>query len=893
MQLPGRILGAVLRAGSALAGPAGPQGQQAASRSLIDEEVPTGLRAVHRLYTEAFHASPRDEELRDGASEAVDDAVTNDIAAVERYLKGVREDTHANEHVHETEHLTEPLVRRLVLRADHLEAAGRLERAAYERERALAFALRHLGPVDHARLQRQFGLALGASADFADALVTLDTASGTFRDHGMPLQAALTTLTKANILLWLGDTRRVLELVDDVRADLAGRPGVGASRLGQLASAVRLAWRAPNEAADFVAGQDVDMRLAQLTAQACLAEGRLDEAGAHFAQAQARAGITGLEDVYHFHHARVALARGDLAAAQSSLDLAERALQEAGAWAQNLLRSVSRDIEVLRARLDLAHGRPGEALDRLELVAGELAAHPDRSLAWKVHDLRAQCLQMAGSPALALQAWLDCADALDEVRKSPLGYRLDSTFLSDKSAVLERAIDAAVEQGDGAAAARLIELVKARALSAVLSVPPHLRGGRSAAELQFDRLSAQIDVLDYLDSKDEGSSAARERRTDLARERDRLLEQIRLADPRWRALSEPRRFDLTAVHDALGPGRAALTLHHRPGRIVAVLLRDGKATVAARALTDQTEASLRSYAENLRRATPRRFDADPAEHDGLALHDLLPAATAAQILDGVETLLVVPHRTLHLLPWHGLTVESERLCRTVAVGTLPSLTALAVLDSGEPEPPSAVAAVGDPDYTGRKQYRPIGAGAELLRAAADPWQARLAGPPVTGAAADATAVLGLLSDTRLDGGLLHVVCHGRLDAADPLSSALVLTASHLEAATLALARAQAREVVLAVCSAGWRPERVGPLDLAGDDALGLTASLLEAGARTVVVSVPPAHAGATQSFLSHWHKARSGGAPPLQASRAAQNALLADGALPPALWIGMTTYSTR
>jgi CHAT domain-containing protein len=100
-------------------------------------------------------------------------------------------------------------------------------------------------------------------------------------------------------------------------------------------------------------------------------------------------------------------------------------------------------------------------------------------------------------------------------------------------------------------------------------------------------------------------------------------------------------------------------------------------------------------------------------------------------------------------------------------------------------------------------------------------------------------------------------------------------------------------VVLSACSTAWRPQATRDLELAGDDALGLPASFLEAGARFLLASIPPVREKASRAFTVAWHRHRRAGHSPLQAYRSVQ--LDALNAQPGNVfaWAGMTAYGCR
>jgi CHAT domain-containing protein len=141
--------------------------------------------------------------------------------------------------------------------------------------------------------------------------------------------------------------------------------------------------------------------------------------------------------------------------------------------------------------------------------------------------------------------------------------------------------------------------------------------------------------------------------------------------------------------------------------------------------------------------------------------------------------------------------------------------------------------------------------------------------------------MGAFSDlcaaTESEGAILHVTCHGVPPRSEPGDAALLLADADLEAAAIANDGIPFTEVVLTACSTGYRPttEAQG-IRLSGDDVLGLPGAFLEAGASTMLVSIPLAQAEAAHRMALGYHGARLDSLPPLAAFRRAQLALLSD-----------------
>ena len=785
-----------------------------------------------------------------------------------------------------------PLVQQLSMYADWLDSAGEREAAARLRREADEAAGRLLTAEQEAGHLRARATEAAAAGQFQVALVGLEQAQHGFVTEGRPIEAAQTLSQLANVYEWLGDYGRAMSTMDAAQALVAERLGGGppsrsavATSIGeQLLGILRYGAGQQREGEDALSLRRLHYELVQGRARVSRRLGRFDEARTLFEQARpfveefVPAGVD-------FHIAAIAIDTGDLDTAESLLR------RVAPQFDEGLLRSRRGALRQLQSDLALGQGDTGGALARAQEGLAEQDAYPDLELAWKLQWRRGRALARAGQAQEALAAYREAARVADTVRLVPLGYVLDTTFVADKVPMVEEAIDLAVLLGDGVAAAELIELIKARALAAVLSRPAQSGDSDDPDAARFDQLSQEVDALSFQMYAGSATADQVRHRAELLLERRRVLERIRVRDPRWRGLTVPPAVDVVSTCRRLGEtGRAALVLNLRGSRVVGVLLTGEGTVVGEKSLDEATTSALHVYAENLTLVQPDHFLADLSGESAVDLRHLLPSDIADALLQQPCNLLVVPHGILHLLPWATMTLDGERLFTTRAVGVLPNLAVLAQTDGSFPAL-SRVGLVGDPDYTGLTRYRPLPqAGAELTDVEA------LYGPeglvaPVARQREARQEVLARLLPQGGPASVLHVACHADTAADEPLSSGLILTASTLDAGEILRLGCGFPEVVLSACSTGWRPQTPHGLALAGDDALGLVASFLEAGARSLLVSITQAKDDVARRFMVTWHGHRRGGASPLEALRSTQLQLDKE-EVPVWAWAGITAYSS-
>src|SRR5262249_39735959 len=155
-----------------------------------------------------------------------------------------------------------------------------------------------------------------------------------------------------------------------------------------------------------------------------------------------------------------------------------------------------------------------------------------------------------------------------------------------------------------------------------------------------------------------------------------------------------------------------------------------------------------------------------------------------------------------------------------------------------------------------------------------------------------SAVRNLAARDDAGSAILHLSCHGTLDIEEPLGSGVLLCDGKIDAAEWAQMRLRYDEGVLSACSTGWRPEAAQGITLHGDDVLGLPGALLEAGARSIIVSIPKADDETTAVFMTAYHGHRADGTSPLAAFCQTQRELLAGGQEPDR-WSGLVCYGVR
>jgi CHAT domain-containing protein len=241
--------------------------------------------------------------------------------------------------------------------------------------------------------------------------------------------------------------------------------------------------------------------------------------------------------------------------------------------------------------------------------------------------------------------------------------------------------------------------------------------------------------------------------------------------------------------------------------------------------------------------------------------DLLPT-------DPDDLVVLLPHESLFYLPFAALQdTDGRYLIERHTLLTAPAIQLLELTLAPAVNTPSTPLVVGDPDMPAVPDLPPLA--------------------PLPGAAAEAEEIAGLLQTQALIGReatetnvtaamaqapVIHLATHGLLDYVDtrdriPIPGAIALSPSDtddglLTAREIAQLSLQAQLVVLSACDTGLG-------DVTGDGVVGLSRSLIAAGAQSTVVSLWAVPDAPTAALMTTFYRELQQGRNKAQALRQA------------------------
>jgi CHAT domain-containing protein len=774
------------------------------------------------------------------------------------------------------EPLTSSLGTALMMHADAIGSLGDGAGAEALRTAAIDLAQRSESPQAVANRRRDRAAALAADSRYHEAISELLDARATLEAANDELGAVRVTAQLAETYEWLGDIARARDEAASARATLDPRlPAGGPSMEGILDSVL----------GGQLEGAELQSTLLAIWVQLVQLEGRLSrDLGDH---ARARAAfesavprvVTVAKPAVEFQLARIDIEAGEV-------ERGYRRLCELEPMFQGLLAQKRGVLQSWQAEALLRLGRLDEALELARAGAESIARQNDLDGLWRAQWRVARCFLALKNYRQDAYRWaLAATTTIGSLRRAPLGFRLDSTYLADKLPVFEAALDLAIELEDVGAACRLSDSIKSRGLTSVLRTEQ----AAPADDPRFASLTTEIDRLDHL-VRDAWSPEIEARRNALLAERAEVIEQIRIRDPRWRAVTEAPSLDLDALQRSLALDKtAALSLYWHHDRVIAMLITPDDIVAETRVLAPQTIADIETYRAVCSADNPAAPELDPAVFEGLAAARLVPERILDRALE-IGSVIVVPHRALHILPWAALKHRGRRLFEYATTSVSPNLSSIALLRSQRASV-ATIGLIGGPTYPDR--VVPLLLASSELAVIARHYETaggNVVGNVIEGDDATSAAFVALATSPSANGGVLHVICHGEFFAGEPMRSSLLFSDGKVDAATISRLQLRFEEVVLSACSTGYRPTEVNAVSLSGDDIVGLVASFMEAGASTVLVSIPTARGDAVHRFMSAYHKQRAANVPPRIAYRDALRTMAAEAEFSPSLWAGFTLY---
>ena len=506
--------------------------------------------------------------------------------------------------------------------------------------------------------------------------------------------------------------------------------------------------------------------------------------------------------------------------------------------------------EVGRAELARA------GFDKL-LATPELSVNAE--IHWQTLVERARIAEADGQFDKALELYRKARGLVESQRRSIRTEASKIGFAGDKQAVYQGLMRVALRLGDKALAVEVAEQAKSRALVDMLAAKSDfgIYGPRAAevgaAFAEFERLDAE----QALQSPD----ATAAQRAQLAQQLQAAGQQLRAQAPQLASLVTSGGIEAAQMAAALGPKETLVGFFGSGKNLVGYTVSGAEIRLYpldAQGLEDDVAEFVQSIKKR------RRQTRELAE----VLYKRLLRPMQASIAG--RDLLIVPHGSLHYVPFAALHDGERFLVQGRALRYLPSAMLLGLL----PQPGSKAAGapvqrlliLGNPDLG--KAELDLPASQEEAQALQGLFAAN------SELFIRKAATESLIKERAFDFSHIHVASHGEFSADAPLDSRLRLAADAKNDGVLSVSeiyglRLNAQVVMLSACETG-----LGRVS-SGDDVVGLTRGFLYAGAQNVVGSLWEVDDDATSALSQAMYDGLKKGLPVAKALALAQEQLLA------------------
>ncbi len=537
---------------------------------------------------------------------------------------------------------------------------------------------------------------------------------------------------------------------------------------------------------------------------------------------------------------------------ESRFDLARRL--GTSAWrslTQTMVPDRAAHSQILLARLWLRAGYADRARAISQQSLERLGDDISPSLRFHASLLRGEIHEIQGRREEALESYEAARREVEDLRGRVDAEDLRISILQDKLAVYEGLVGlhlhspAATDSGGVRRALLLVQQAKSRSLADRLAVSSTMYGDAPAEETSLECLRRDLNlVYRQIDLAVLANQPPSPQRTTALRERASELE-ARLVE--WRNRSGPAgpgpldtpAHDVPDLQRALREGEVLLEYYEARGVLYLFLLSRESLEVTRLGYAAPVHRALKLLRFQLekygwaRRGPQDREDLDAAYHHFRELHTLLVAPIADR-LSGFRHLIVAPQRDLHGLPFAALHDGTCALIDRFTVSVAPSADVLARCRKRPVRPVRGAVVMAVPDARAPRIQEEARLVAGML---SDAWL-------LLGEAASLEAFRRYAPESRI----VHLAAHGIFRRDNPMFSALQLADSRLSMFDLNRLSLNIELLTLSACGTGLT------VAVGGDELLGLMRGFLQAGVRSLLVTLWDIDDACTQEFMCSFYR---------------------------------------
>jgi CHAT domain-containing protein/tetratricopeptide (TPR) repeat protein len=512
---------------------------------------------------------------------------------------------------------------------------------------------------------------------------------------------------------------------------------------------------------------------------------------------------------------------------------------------------------LLLARIALQVGDAGEAQQETEKSLARLKGVQTPVLAYQAHLLEGQIAHARKDRPAAHRAYLESRKALEALRSRLQGEELKISFVKNRMEVYEALVDWYIS-GDGTdtsaqEALACMEAAKSRSMIEMIfqsgqSLPlgdagqsdlvRRIRDLREELNWYYHRI--ELEELRPEEKSGQRLQGLQEKAQSHEKELLRTLRELPAHERENATLEAPADFSLTKLQANL-PEDATMVEYFSAGEqlVAAVVTRREIRILPVTVLSRVTHflqllrfqlSKFRMGNEYVQRFEQALLRATQSHLESLYGELIAPLRPFFQ----GKQLIVVPHGSLHFLPFHALRNGEEYLCDAYAVSYAPSATVFSLCQEKTASANTDSLILGIADERAPEILDEVQGVAALL--------------PQASLYLGEQATSSLLRGKGAQSGLLHIATHGVYRQDNPMFSGIRLGDGYLNLYDLYQVRLNAKLVTLSGCATGMN------FVAAGDELLGLQRGLFCAGATTLLLSLWDVHDRSTSQLMQAFYR---------------------------------------
>ena len=508
---------------------------------------------------------------------------------------------------------------------------------------------------------------------------------------------------------------------------------------------------------------------------------------------------------------------------------------------------------LLLARLSLKAGETAAARRECESALAELTERETPILVYQTQLVMGRIEEAAGNLEEAEMRYRAAKDVLETLRCGLYGEELKISFLENKLEVYENLVELYLAREstpetreeawicmEQAKSRSLLELIASGAKSQASDQPgdtsPLLKVTALREKLNWHYHRIEVEELAQVPASSNRLAELTQLATRVEKELVRLSRELAAERPQDRSDDAAAPISLELTREALGPDTTLIEYFRTRDKILAVVITERdldvvEVTTASRIAESLDMLRFQFMKPRLGLAYVRRFQRSLLDATQARLHDLYQEllGPVRDKLKG-KHLIVVPHHSLHRVPFHALFDGDAYLADSFSISYAPSAS-IYVQCRRRPsslKKTSLILGIPSPDAP------QIADEVRLVEAVA-PNPKVFVGPEASEA---------VLREHGPQSSLIHIATHGLFREDSPMFSRIRLGDTFLTPYDLYRLALPVDQITLSCCSTGLNVVN------AGDEVMGLTRGLLCAGAKSLLLSLWDVNDTSTAEFMN-------------------------------------------